>query len=141
MPKINGFNEALALLKDLAPEDQRRIIADIKKRDPELAQKLNDNLITIDDLIAITPRMMVDLFSRIDLQELGFSLKLATKATRDHVVLQVSSRMRADLEDCMKVMKPLDEVLKSHQKLMAVVNEMIKEGKIVLDLAASKRQV
>jgi flagellar motor switch protein FliG len=56
--KIDGFKQAIEMLQGLDLSQQQSVIADIARRDPELAVRLKQNMVTFDDLQYITTSMM-----------------------------------------------------------------------------------
>ncbi len=65
MSKIDGFKSALEALRALDSKAQERILADIVKKDPEMAEKLKQNLVVFEDLLKANPQGIMKLFSEI----------------------------------------------------------------------------
>ena len=133
MPKINGLAEAVKILQELAQPEQERILLSIAKQDPKLAEKIKDNLITLEDLNYLTTSMIRDLFKELDPAVLGLSFRMASPKLIDHIFKNVSSGMKRDMEEVLKG-KPrrVSEVQEATEKVLATVRKLIAEGKIVL---------
>ena len=56
--KIHGFQQAIEMLQGLDLAAQQSLIAEIARKDPEMAIKLKQGLVTFDDLQYITVSMM-----------------------------------------------------------------------------------
>jgi flagellar motor switch protein FliG len=65
MGQIKGFESALEALRSLDSQSQERILADILKKDPEMAEKLRRNLIVFDDLLKVNPKGLAQLFQAV----------------------------------------------------------------------------
>jgi flagellar motor switch protein FliG len=65
MSKIDGFQSALEALRALDVKSQQRILADIFKTDPQMAEKLKKNLILFKDLLKVNPQGLMKLFSEV----------------------------------------------------------------------------
>ncbi len=52
--KIDGLKQAIEMLQGLDLAAQQTLIAEIARKDPEMAIKLKQNLVTFDDLQYLT---------------------------------------------------------------------------------------
>ncbi len=82
--KIDGFKAAIEMLQGLDLAAQQSLLADIARRDPEMALKLREHMVTFDDLQYITVSMMKRLLKDIELQDLGLALRGANREMTDH---------------------------------------------------------
>jgi len=48
--KVDGFKQAIEMLQGLDLAAQQSLLAEIARKDPEMAIKLKQNLVTFDDL-------------------------------------------------------------------------------------------
>lgn len=140
--KIDGFKQAIEMLQGLDLAAQQSLIAEIARRDPEMAIKLKQNLVTFDDLQYLTVSMMKRLLQEIDLDVLGLALRGANKELSEHLLNMFSTNMRRDVEDILKG-KPrsLNDVLDAQRKIMDVVHRLREKGEIVLSKDKSERMV
>lgn len=140
--KIDGLKQAIEMLQGLDLAAQQSLIAEIARRDPEMAIKLKQNLVTFDDLKYLTVAMMKRLLQDIDLDVLGLALRGASKEVADHLLNMFSTNMKRDVEDYLKGKpRPLSEVLEAQQKIMEVVIRLRDKGEIVLSKDKSERYV
>ena len=86
--KIDGLKQAIEMLQGLDLAAQQTLIAEIARKDPEMAIKLKQNLITFDDLQYLTVSMMKRLLQDIDIDVLGLALRGANKETVDQPALK-----------------------------------------------------
>ena len=140
--KIDGLKIAVEMLQHLDLEGQQRLLSDIARRDPELAIKLKQSLVTFDDLQFITQTMMRRLLQDISLDDLGLALRGGSRELTDHILNMFTVRMKADIEDVLKG-KPraLSEVLEAQQRIMEVVVKLVDKGEIILSKDKSERYV
>lgn len=140
--KIDGLKQAIEMLQGLDLAAQQTLIAEIARKDPEMAIKLKQNLVTFDDLQYLTVAMMKRLLQDIDLDVLGLALRGANKETVDHLLNMFSTNMKRDIEDILKG-KPraLSEVMEAQKKIMDVVLRLRDKGEIVLSKDKSEKYV
>ncbi len=140
--KIDGFKAAIEMLQGLDLAAQQSLLADIARRDPEMAVKLKQNLITFDDLQYLTTAMMKRLLQDIKLDDLGLALRGANREVSTHLLGMFSTGMKRDIEDILKGKpRPLSEVLDAQKKIMDVVMKLREKGEIVLSKDKSERLV
>lgn len=140
--KIDGLKQAIEMLQGLDLAQQQSVLADIARRDPEMAIKLKQNMVTFDDLQYLTVSMMKRLLQDIDLDVLGLALRGASKDVSNHLLGMFSTGMKRDIEDILKGKpRPLSEVLEAQSKIMDVVLRLREKGEIVLSKDKSERMV
>lgn len=140
--KIDGMKQAVEMLQGLDLAAQQSLIAEIARKDPEMAIKLKQNLVTFDDLQYLTVSMMKRLLQEIDLDVLGLALRGANKDLSEHLLNMFSTNMRRDVEDILKGKpRPLSEVLEAQKKIMDVVHRLREKGEIILSKDKSEKYV
>ena len=140
--KIDGFKQAIEMLQGLDLATQQTLIAEIARRDPEMAIKLKQNLVTFDDLQYLTVTMMKRLLQDIKIDDLGLALRGANKETAEHLLGMFSTNMKRDIEDYLKGKpRPLSEVMEAQKRIMDVVLKLRDKGEIILSKDKSERMV
>jgi flagellar motor switch protein FliG len=140
--KIDGFKQAVEMLQGLDLAAQQSLIADIARKDPELAIRLKQNMVTFDDLQFLTVAMLKTLLQHVDIETLGLALRGASKELTDHLLGMFSSGMKRDIEDVLRGRpRPLQEVLDAQRKIMDVVLKLRESGQIILSKDKSERLV
>ncbi len=140
--KVDGFKAAIEMLQGLDLAAQQTLLADIARRDPDMAIRLKQNLVTFDDLQYLTVSMMKRLLQDIELDDLGLALRGASKEVSTHLLGMFSTGMKRDIEDILKGKpRPLSEVLEAQKKIMEVVLKLRDKGEIVLSKDKSERLV
>lgn len=140
--KIDGLKQAVEMLQGLDLAAQQTLIAEIARKDPEMAIKLKQNLVTFDDLQYLTVTMMKRLLQDIDLDVLGLALRGANKETVEHLLNMFSTNMKRDVEDILKG-KPrsMNDVMDAQRKIMDVVHRLREKGEIILSKDKSEKYV
>ena len=140
--KIDGLKQAVEMLQGLDLAAQQAVIADIARKDPEMAIKLKKNLVTFDDLQFLTVSMMKRLLQDIPIDTLGLALRGCSREVSDHLLGMFSSGMKRDIDDILKGKpRPLTEVMDAQSKIMEVVMKLREKGEIVLSKEKSEKMV
>lgn len=140
--KIDGLKAAIEMLQGLDLAAQQAVLSDIARKDPEMAIKLRQNLVTFDDLQYLTVSMMKRLLQDIELDDLGLALRGASQEVASHLLNMFSTNMRKDVEDILKGKpRPLTEVLAAQAKIMEVVMKLREKGEIILSKDKSEKYV
>lgn len=140
--KIDGFKAAIEMLQGLDLAQQQNVLADIARKDPEMAVKLKASLVTFDDLQYLTVSMMKRLLQEIDLEVLGLALRGASKELSDHLLNMFSTNMKRDVEDILKGRpRALTDVLEAQRKIMDIVMHLREKGEIILSKEKSEKLV
>lgn len=140
--KIDGFQQAIEMLQGLNLDQQQSVLADIARKDPEMAIRLKQNLVTFDDLRYLTVSMMKRLLQEISLDDLGLALRGASKELTEHLMEMFSSGMKRDINDVlMGRPRPLTDVMEAQRKIMDVVLRLRERGEIVLSKEKSEKLV
>lgn len=140
--QIDGFKQAIEMLQGLDLSAQQTLLADIARRDPEMAIKLKQNLVTFDDLRYLSVSMMKRLLQDISLDDLGLALRGASMDLSDHLLNMFSTGMKRDVADILKG-KPrsMEDVMAAQKRIMDVVLKLKENGEIVLSKDKSERYV
>jgi flagellar motor switch protein FliG len=140
--KIDGLSQAVAMLQGLDPAAQESLICEIARKDPELAVKIRERMLTFEDLRFITVGMFKRLLQEIQLDTLGLALRGASKGLTEHLLAMVSSNLKRDIEDVLKGRPcPLGQVLDAQKKIMDAVIMLRDRGEIILSKDKSDKFV
>ncbi len=140
--KVDGFRQAIEMLQGLDLAQQQSLLADIARKDPDMAIRLKQSLVTFDDLQYLTIAMMKRLLQDIELDDLGLALRGASKEVSDHLLNMFSTNMKRDVEDILKGKpRPFSEVMDAQRKIMDVVHRLREKGEIILSKDKSERLV
>lgn len=128
-----GVQGAVELLQGLDPRSQKRILADIAKQDPAMAELIKKNLVRFEDLIHLTEKMMAELLREVDFKDLALGLRLASEELKNHFRSQVSSSMAKEIDDVLLgPPQSVSRVEEAIERVMEVVRRKVEQGELVL---------
>ncbi|MBT7608415.1 MAG: hypothetical protein HN576_01580 [Bacteriovoracaceae bacterium] len=134
MPFKGGIKEAAKMLSGLDGAAQERVLVDIAKRDPAMAEKLRKNMITFEDLQLLTVKMLVELLQEIDIQDLALGLRIASSELKEFVLNNVSKNIRNEIEDVLLgPPKSVAQVNQSIEKIMETVRAKAAKGQLIFN--------
>jgi len=140
--RFNGVAEAVKALSGLDQTSQERIIKEIAEKDPQMAELLANNLISIDDLKFLTTDMIRTLLKDIDPGLMALGLKGQDQEVIDHFLNNISKNMKQDMLDVLEGPKrKLSEVKDAQEKILAIVKEKKKKGEIIINRNADEEYV
>ncbi len=140
--RIDGFKVALEMLKGLDLKAQQHLIEEMMKKDPEMAHRLQEHLISFEDLKFLTTSMMKRLLQEININDLGLALRAGSKELVEHLTSMISTNLKKDLDETLKG-KPraLSEVLEAQQRILEKVKILQDKGEIILSKDKSEKFV
>ncbi len=128
-----GIREAAKMLAALRPVQREQVLALITQQDAELAEKLRQNMVILEDLKFLTVSMLQELLREIQINDLALALRRGSAELRSFFLSQVSSRMSAEIEDILNgPPQKLSLVDEAEERVMSVVRRMVDEGKLIL---------
>lgn len=129
-----GPEEAAKMIMGLGGEAGKAILEDIRKRDPKMAELIEKNLVTMNDLQYLTPSMMVGLLRDLDLEQFGLALRTVDKEITGKLLDMVSTGIRLEIEDGLKVgLKKVSDVEEAQAVVLDIVRKKIEMGQIVIN--------
>lgn len=133
MPFKGGIKEAAKMLASLTTQERTRILADIAKRDPQRAEILKKEMVTLEDLKYITVKMLVELLREVKIEDLALALRLGSDDLKAHITSNVSSSMKEEINSILNTgPRPVSEVEESIEKVMQVVRKKLEKGELIL---------
>lgn len=140
--KFEGKEEALKILQNLSTKERKTILKNIALKNPSLASELEQSLMSIDDLIYLTPHQTAEFIRDIDLFELGMSLRLAKAETRDHVLKLLTSNLAKDVQEGIdSKLTTTEKIQECIDRVLMVVKLKVDSGKLTLDADSSSKMV
>lgn len=134
MSKKGGVIEAAQMLSGLDTQGRERVLKLIEKQNPSIAKELRDSLITFEDLIYLTPKMLQELLREIGLDELGLALRTSSEELKDFIFSNVSSTMKQDIiEVLFGPPQKVSNVEAAIDSIMCVVRGKVDNGSLVID--------
>ena len=128
-----GVKGAAKLLAGLDPVSRQRLFEELSKKDPKIVEVLKKNMVSMEDLILLTVKMIQDLTREIQMKDLGMALRTEKEDLRDHFLNNVSKRMKEEVEEVLNgPPQPLAKVQEAQEKILSLIRAKIEKGEIVL---------
>ncbi|HAZ14279.1 MAG: hypothetical protein A2X86_18815 [Bdellovibrionales bacterium GWA2_49_15] len=128
-----GPKEAARMLALLDPESRKRIMGELEAKDPKTAQVVRTLMVTLDDLKFLTIRMLQEFLKTVSLKELGLALRRSSPELKEHLLSQLSLRMREEVQEILQgPPQPKNIVEDAEKKVLKILLEKVEKGEIVL---------
>jgi flagellar motor switch protein FliG len=132
---LGGVKATAEILNVLGGSMEVGVLDYIRETDPDLAQKIADNMFTFDDLAKIDDRGIQILLKEVQSESLVVSLKGATPELREKVFRNMSTRAAETLREDLEARGPvrLSEVETEQKELIKIARRLADEGQIVIE--------
>ena len=131
---MGGVRTAAEILNFVGTAHETAIIDNVREYDPDLAQKIIDEMFVFDNLIDVEDRGIQLLLREVQSESLILALKGANEAMREKVFKNMSQRaaemLREDLES--KGPVRLSEVEREQKEILKIARRLADEGQIQL---------
>jgi len=131
---IGGVRAAAEILNFLPGEVESSVMENLKNYDPDMAQKIMDEMFVFENIIDIDDRGIQVLLREVQSESLIIALKGANQELREKIFKNMSQRaaemMREDLES--KGPVRLSEVEAQQKEILQIVRRLADEGQIIL---------
>jgi len=131
---LGGVRVAAEILNFAGAANEGAIIEAVKAHDPELAQKIIDEMFVFDNLVDIDDQGMQLLLREIQSEQLVIALKGAGEELREKVFTNMSQRAAEMVKDDLESKGPvkLSEVEAQQKEILKIVRRLVEEGQISL---------
>lgn len=134
-----GIEEAAKMLAGLDRQGRENVLKIIAEKDPEMAETLKKNMVTLEDLQYLTVKMLQDLLRDIDIADLALALRISSDKLKSHILQNVSSSLRKDIEDVLLgPPQSVSTVNEAADKVMNIVLKKIDKGELVINKDGEK---
>jgi flagellar motor switch protein FliG len=134
MPFKGGIDEAAKMLAGLDRQGRENVLEIIGEKDPQMAEKLRENMVTIEDLRFLTVKMIQELLREINIGDLALALRISSPELKTHILQNVSSSIRNDIEEVLLgKLQSVSTVNEAADKVMEVVLNKISKGELVIN--------
>ena len=131
---MGGVRHAADILNFVGAAAETAVIDNVREYDPDLAQKILDEMFVFDNLIDIDDRGIQTMLREVQSDALVIALKGAQEEMREKIFKNMSQRaaemLREDLESRGPVR--LSEVEAEQKEILKVVRRLAEEGQIML---------
>ncbi len=131
---LGGVKPSAEIINLMGSALETSILDYIREADPDLAQKIQDNMFTFDDLGKLDDKGFQALLKEVQTESLIISLKGASPEIREKVFKNMSSRAAETLREDLESRGPvkLSEVENEQKEMLKIVRRLAEEGQIQL---------
>ena len=128
-----GVKDAAKILASMTPSEQKNLITRIRAQDPKMADTLEGNLISIEDVQYLSASMLVGVLRDIPLETFGLALRTVDQNIVQDILNKVSTGIKLDIEDGLKG-KPrrVSEVEEAQKEVISLLKKKVDLGHISL---------
>ncbi len=131
---LGGVKPSAEIINLMGSALETSILDYIREADPDLAQKIQDNMFTFDDLGKLDDKGFQALLKEVQTESLIISLKGASPEIREKVFKNMSSRAAETLREDLDARGPvkLSDVETEQKEMLKIVRRLADEGQIML---------
>ncbi len=131
---MGGTRVAAEILNFMPAAIETTVIATVRDFDPEIAQKIQDDMFTFDNLIDLDDRAIQLLLREVQSESLIVALKGANTELRERIFKNMSTRAAEMLREDLDAKGPVrvSEVEAEQKEILKVVRRLADEGQIAL---------
>ena len=131
---MGGVRTAAEILNFVGTANETSIIASVRDYDPELAQKIQDEMFVFENLLDIDDRSIQLLLREVQSESLIIALKGTSEELREKIFKNMSQRAAEMLRDDLEAKGPVrvSEVEAEQKEILKIVRKLADEGQIVI---------
>lgn len=131
---LGGVKAAAEILNYMGGAIEASVLASIRQYDSELAQQIQDQMFTFDDIINLDDRSIQLLLREVQSESLIIALKGTSQELREKIFKNLSSRAAEALKEDLEAKGPvrLSEVEAEQKEILKILRRLADEGQIVL---------
>ena len=132
--RLGGSKTAAEIINFLGGTADVALLDAIRAEDPDLAQAIEDQMFTFDDLINLDDKAIQLLLREIQSEDLVIALKGAEPALRDKIFRNMSQRAAETVREDLEAKGPvkLSEVETQHKEILKIVRRLADAGQIAI---------
>ena len=131
---LGGVKTAADILNYMGGAIEASVLANIREHDADLAQKIQDQMFTFDNILELDDRSVQLLLREVQSETLIIALKGTSQDLKDKIFKNMSSRAAEALKEDLEAKGPvrLSEVEAEQKEILKIVRKLVDEGQIVL---------
>lgn len=130
----SGLNSVVEILNNIDQTTERRILSDLDAVDPELADRIREQMFVFEDVLALDDRTLQRVLRQVSPKDLAVALKGVAPSSVAKVTGNISERAALDLEEEIDILGPvrLSTVEAAQAAIVRSVRELEASGEITL---------
>lgn len=134
MPFEGGIKAAAKMLAGLSKSARDKVLETISKKDPKMAYAISKSMYTFDDLVNLTPLMVVELMRSIKVKDMGLALRIASPELKNLILINSPRLLRSEMEEVLLGPPQLtSKVEEAQERIMEIVRAKIEKGELVIN--------
>lgn len=130
---VGGIKEAADILAQLDVQSQNRILEDIRIKDPSIAEEIEKKIISMDDLVLMTPKMLQDFIKEVDRNQLCLSLRASSEKVKGYFLENLPSGFKREVEDVLDGPKVSRKIVEeARENVLVTTRKMVERGSLIL---------
>jgi len=140
---MGGVRTVAEILNYMGTANETTVLDSIREYDPDLAQKILDEMFVFENLLDLDDRAIQLLLREIQSESLILAMKGANEALREKIFRNMSQRASEMLREDLDSRGPvrLSEVEAEQKEILKIVRRLADEGQIVLGGAGNEEMV
>lgn len=141
--KVGGVKATAEVLNYLGSAVESQVMDSIRDFDPDLAQKIMDEMFTFEDLAKLDDRGIQALLKEVQTEQLVIGLKGASSEIKFKVFKNMSQRASESLKEDLENRPPmkLSDVEREQKEILKIARKLMDEGQIVLPGSGSSEKM
>lgn len=129
---VGGIRTAAEIINFMGSAAETSVLGNLREFDPELAQKIMDQMIVFENLMDIDDRGIQLVLREVQSDALAIALKGAAEDVREKIFKNMSNRASEILREDMEAMGPVrvSEVEAQQKQILQIVRRLSDEGAI-----------
>jgi flagellar motor switch protein FliG len=131
---MGGVRTIAEILNFMPSGIENAIIEGVRQHDPDLAQRVLDDMFVFDDLVELDDRSMQTVLREVSSESLIIALKGSNEGLREKVFKNMSQRAAEQLKEDLEIKGPvrLSEVEQQQRDILKLVRRLAEEGQVAL---------
>jgi len=140
---LGGIRHAAEILNFVGQAVETAILDNVREYDPDLAQKIIDEMFVFENLIDVDDRGIQQLLREIQSDSLIIAMKGASPELREKIFKNMSQRAAEMLKEDLEAKGPvrLSEVEAEQKEILKIARRLADEGQIVLGGAGGEQML
>lgn len=141
--EMGGIRPVAEILNLIGRESEASILSAVKDYDPDLAQRIQDEMFVFDNIIDIEDRSIQVILREIQPDSLVLALKGTSDELKEKILRNMSQRAAEMLRDDLESRGPvkLSEVESEQKEILKVVRRLVEEGQVTIGGAGGEQMV
>ena len=130
-----GIDSIVDILNLADRSTEKTILDDLSDEDPDLAEKIKNQLFVFEDITLLTDKDIQVLLRRVESDDLALALKTASDEVSEKIFSNQSNRAEEMLKEDIEYLGPvrISDVEEAQQEIVNIIRRLEEEGEIVIN--------